>query len=447
MFEIVDENTERQGARIKVVGVGGAGGNAVQTMIASQLSGVDFIAANTDMQALNKNKAESKIQLGERLTQGLGAGANPDVGRQAAIESCERLAGELEGTDMVFITAGMGGGTGTGAASVIADIARKMGVLTVGVVTKPFFFEGRKRALHAELGIAALKDKVDTLIVIPNDKLLSVSDHETPILNTFRKADEVLLQAVRGISDLINVHGLINLDFADIRTIMFEKGVAIMGVGEAEGENRVVTAAKNAISSPLLEDISINGAKGVIINITGDKQLSLLEVSEASKMVTHLAHKDAEIIFGAVIDEKNQKGVRVTVIATGFSPAAPSKSEHKTPSIQEKFQENFKDNFQDKKEASPPPSSFAPAQPETPDAKEAAAKKEKLRARERLLIKAKSYRDSQDFPQVEIQEKAKAPPPQLQMNLKQEDKKKMQASDSPFEKKGWLKSFYSFFEK
>ena len=251
MFEIVNENIKREGARIKVIGVGGAGGNAVQTMIASQLSGVDFISANTDMQALEKNKSDVKIQLGEKLTRGLGAGANPDIGRQAAIESCEIIAETLENVDMVFITAGMGGGTGTGAASVIADIARQQGVLTVGVVTRPFAFEGRKRSLHAELGITALKDKVDTLIVIPNDKLLTVSDRDTPILNTFRKVDEVLLQAVRGISDLINVHGLINLDFADIRTVMFEKGVAIMGVGSAQGENRVVNAVKQAISSPL----------------------------------------------------------------------------------------------------------------------------------------------------------------------------------------------------
>ena len=318
MFEIVNESIHREGARIKVIGVGGAGGNAIQTMIASRLCGVDFIAANTDTQALDKNKADTKIQLGEKLTRGLGAGANPDVGRQAAIESCDALAAEFENTDMVFIMAGMGGGTGTGAASVVADIARKLGVLTVGVVTRPFSFEGRRRSLHAELGISALKDTVDTLITIPNDRLFKVSDRQTPILNTFRKVDEVLLQAVRGISDLINVHGLINLDFADVRTVMFEKGMAIMGLGEAEGENRVVEAARMAVSSPLVENASMKGARGLIINVTGDPSLSLMEVNEASALLTDLAHHEAEIIFGAVIDEKQKNSVRVTVIATGF---------------------------------------------------------------------------------------------------------------------------------
>ena len=419
MFEIVNENIKREGARIKVIGVGGAGGNAVQTMIASQLSGVDFIAANTDMQALEKNKSEMKIQLGEKLTRGLGAGANPDIGRQAAIESCEVVAEALENVDMVFITAGMGGGTGTGAASVIADVARQQGVLTVGVVTRPFSFEGRKRSLHAELGITALKEKVDTLIVIPNDKLLTVSDRDTPILNTFRKVDEVLLQAVQGISDLINVHGLINLDFADIRTVMFEKGVAIMGVGAAQGEDRVVNAVKQAISSPLLDDISVSGAKGVIINVTGDKELSLTEVNEASNIVTQMAHPDAEIIFGAVINEKEEdaaQGVRVTVIATGFDSAEQTLSS-----------------------ISAPPSSTVSPSNNTENKKPASIEdKNKILPRDRLLQKAKNYREGQSFPQMEMKEK-----PQLSMNLKNEDS--AEEKTSPFSK-GLINKSLSFFK-
>ena len=414
MFEIVNESIKREGARIKVIGVGGAGGNAVQTMIASQLSGVDFIAANTDMQALDKNKSEMKIQLGEKLTRGLGAGANPDIGRQAAIESCEVIAEALENVDMVFITAGMGGGTGTGAASVIADIARQQGVLTVGVVTRPFSFEGRKRSLHAELGIEALREKVDTLIVIPNDKLLTVSDRDTPILNTFRKVDEVLLQAVRGISDLINVHGLINLDFADIRTVMFEKGVAIMGVGTAQGEDRVVNAVKQAISSPLLDDISVSGAKGVIINVTGDKELSLTEVNEASNIVTQMAHPDAEIIFGAVINEKGDKthGVQVTVIATGFDDIEKQTVKPPSPS---------KDAVENKKPAS-------------------VEEKNKVLPRDRLLQKAKSYREGQNLPQMEMQEQ-----PQFSMNLANESSE--EEKNSPFSStKGLISKSISFFK-
>jgi len=416
MFEIVNENIKREGARIKVIGVGGAGGNVVQTMIASQLSGVDFIVANTDMQALEKNKSEVKIQLGEKLTRGLGAGANPDIGRQAAIESCEVIAEALENVDMVFITAGMGGGTGTGAASVIADIARQQGVLTVGVVTRPFSFEGRKRSLHAELGISALREKVDTLIVIPNDKLLTVSDRDTPILNTFRKVDEVLLQAVQGISDLINVHGLINLDFADIRTVMFEKGVAIMGVGSAQGEDRVVNAVKQAISSPLLDDISISGAKGVIINVTGDKELSLTEVNEASNIVTQMAHPSAEIIFGAVINEKgdNTHGVRVTVIATGFDDA-----EKKAISTSASFSPS-------KDTKAPPPSSTE--------------EKNKILPRDRLLQKARSYREGQNLPQMEMQEKS-----QFSMDLADEDSKEKKSS--PFSStKSFIGKSMSFFK-
>ena len=316
MFEL-EENISI-GANIKVVGVGGGGSNAVSTMIESGMSGVEFIVANTDIQALNANKAGSKIQLGLDLTKGLGAGANPDVGRRAAIESYNEIVEKLEGADMVFVTAGMGGGTGTGGAPIVAKIARELGALTIGVVTKPFIFEGKRRSKHAEGGLSELKENVDTLIVIPNQKLLSIAAERTPLLETFKKADEVLLQAVKGISDLINIRGLINLDFADIRTVMSSKGIAIMGTGSAVGENRAVEAATAAISSPLLENVKIEGATGIIVNITGGSDLSLYEVNEATTLITEAAHEDAEIIFGAVIDDSMGDEVRVTVIATGF---------------------------------------------------------------------------------------------------------------------------------
>lgn len=316
MFEL--EENINIGANIKVVGVGGGGSNAVSTMIDSNMTGVEFIVANTDIQALNASKSPNKIQLGFDLTKGLGAGANPDVGRRAAIESYNEIVEKLEGADMVFVTAGMGGGTGTGGAPVVAKIARELGALTIGVVTKPFLFEGKKRGKHAEGGLAELKDNVDTLIVIPNQKLLSIAAEKTPLLETFKKADEVLLQAVKGISDLINIRGLINLDFADIRTVMSSKGIAIMGTGAAKGENRAVEAATAAISSPLLENVKIDGATGIIINVTGGSDLSLYEVNEASTLITEAAHEDAEIIFGAVIDDSMGDEVRVTVIATGF---------------------------------------------------------------------------------------------------------------------------------
>ncbi|MCB0391480.1 MAG: cell division protein FtsZ [Bdellovibrionales bacterium] len=316
MFEL-EENTDI-GANIKVVGVGGGGNNAVQTMIEGGLNGVEFIVANTDRQALGANKSETKIQLGQELTKGLGAGANPEIGKRAAIESYNDIVEKLEGADMVFVTAGMGGGTGTGGAPVVAKIAKELGALTIGVVTKPFMFEGKKRKRHAELGIQELKENVDALIVIPNQKLLSISNERTPLLETFKKADSVLLQAVKGISDLINIRGLINLDFADIRTVMAAKGMAIMGSGMATGENRAVEAATQAISSPLLENISIEGATGIIVNVTGGADLSLIEVNEASTLITEAAHEDAEVIFGAVIDESMGDAVSVTVIATGF---------------------------------------------------------------------------------------------------------------------------------
>lgn len=317
MFEL-EENIEI-GARIKVVGVGGGGGNAVSTMIESGLNGVDFMVANTDVQALMANKASLKIQLGLDLTKGLGAGANPDIGRRSAIESYNEIVEKLQGSDMVFVTAGMGGGTGTGGAPIVAKIAREMGALTIGVVTRPFVFEGKKRSKHADMGLQELKENVDTLIVIPNQKLLSIAGDKTPLTETFKKADEVLLQAVKGISDLISIRGLINLDFADIRTVMQAKGLALMGTGSAKGENRAIQAATAAISSPLLENIKIDGATGIIINVTGGPDLSLFEVNEAATLITEAAHEDAEIIFGAVIDDTCGEEVRVTVIATGFS--------------------------------------------------------------------------------------------------------------------------------
>ncbi len=316
MFEL--EENINIGASIKVVGIGGGGNNAVSTMIDGGLNGVEFIVANTDRQALGAHKALTKIQLGSELTKGLGAGANPEIGKRAAIESYNDIVEALEGADMVFVTAGMGGGTGTGGAPVVAKIARELGALTIGVVTRPFMFEGKKRMRHADGGVQELKENVDTLIVIPNQKLLTIANDRTPLIETFKRADDVLLQAVKGISDLINIRGLINLDFADIRTVMSAKGMAIMGTGRASGENRAVEAATAAISSPLLENISIDGATGIILNVTGGPALSLSEVNEASTLITEAAHEDAEIIFGAVIDESMGDEVRVTVIATGF---------------------------------------------------------------------------------------------------------------------------------
>ena len=312
MIELV--GSEGPGACIKVIGMGGGGGNAVNTMIASGLRGVEFVVGNTDAQALANNLAPVKIQLGK----GLGAGARPEVGRAATEEHTDRIREQLAGADMVFITAGMGGGTGTGGAPVVGRIARELGALSVGVVTKPFAFEGKRRAIQAEDGLQLLKEAVDTLIVIPNERLLATVARQTSLLDAFRSADDVLLQAVRGISDLVTVHGLINLDFADVRTIMSEMGMAIMGCGIARGENRAIEAAQRAISSPLLEDMSIRGARGVLINITGSADLALHEINEASSLIQEEAHVDANIIFGAVIDESMGDELRITVIATGF---------------------------------------------------------------------------------------------------------------------------------
>ncbi|MFW0861098.1 MAG: cell division protein FtsZ [Dethiobacter sp.] len=315
-----------QFAQIKVIGVGGGGSNAVNRMIAAGLRGVEFISVNTDAQALYLANSECKLQIGEKLTKGLGAGANPEIGAQAAEESREEIKQALKGADMVFITAGMGGGTGTGATPIIAELARELGALTVGVVTKPFTFEGRRRAAVAEKGISNFKEKVDTLITIPNDRLLQVVDKRTPILEAFRIADDVLRQGVQGISDLIAVPGLINLDFADVKTIMKETGAALMGIGVGSGDNRTVEAAKKAIASPLLET-SIDGARGVLLNITGGVNLSLFEVNEAADIVAEAADPDANIIFGAVIDESLDDEVRITVIATGFDHRASERKQ------------------------------------------------------------------------------------------------------------------------
>ena len=316
MFEI--DQAENSGARIKVIGVGGGGCNAVNTMIRMGLEGVEFITANTDKQALDASLAPTKVAIGQELTKGLGAGANPEVGRKAALEDYAKISELLGDADLVFITAGMGGGTGTGAAPIFAKIAKEIGALTVGVVTKPFEFEGRKRKKHATLGVDWLSENVDSLITIPNQRLLAVAGPSLSLLDAFKKADEVLLNAVQGISDLINHTGLINSDFADVKTIMQNKGIALMGIGFGEGEHRAIEAATNAISSPLLEDISINGASGLIVNITAGANLTLSETDEAMKLITEAAREDADVICGTVIDESLKDILKVTVIATGL---------------------------------------------------------------------------------------------------------------------------------
>ena len=309
-------------ATIKVIGVGGAGNNAVNRMIEAEIKGVEFIAVNTDRQALQKSKAPTKIQIGEKITRGLGAGANPDIGAQAAEESRSEISEALRGADMVFVTAGMGGGTGTGAASIVAGTAKEMGILTIAVVTKPFTFEGKKRFAQAERGVESLKGKVDSLVVIPNDKLLQIIDRKTSIVEAFKMADDVLRQGVQGISDLIAIEGLVNLDFADVKTIMLNRGMAHMGIGRASGENRAEDAAKQAIQSPLLET-SIEGARGVIINITGGSDLGLQEINTAAELVQRSVDPEANIIWGSVIDESLGDEIVITVIATGFETEAP----------------------------------------------------------------------------------------------------------------------------
>ncbi len=315
------------GAKIKVIGVGGGGGNAVNTMIAEGLNGVQFICANTDAQALRATLAPTKIQLGGSLTKGLGAGANPAVAREAALQDSQIISEAIDGADMVFVTCGLGGGTGTGAAPVVAQIAKSMGILTVGVVTKPFTFEGKRRRRQAEEGLQEMKANVDTLITIPNQRLLTLATDQLTLIDAFRKVDHVLLSAVKGISDLINVHGMVNVDFADVRTVMSEMGMALMGTGESRGDNRAIIAAQNAISSPLLEDVSIDGATGILINICGTSSMTLYEVNAAATLIQEAAHEDANIIFGSVIDDTLGDKIRVTVIATGFNRATEEKIE------------------------------------------------------------------------------------------------------------------------
>jgi cell division protein FtsZ len=314
----IDAGFEPIGAKIKVIGVGGGGNNAINNMVNSGLTGVEFITANTDAQALKSSLADVKVQLGGKITKGLGAGANPTVGEEAAKESIEDIKKALYGADMVFVTAGMGGGTGSGGAPIIAAAAKELGALTVGVVTKPFVFEGKRRMNNAESGIGLLAKEVDTLITIPNQKLLSISGKNTGLLDTFKKADDVLHQAVRGISDLILNEGLINVDFADVKAVMSEMGLAMMGVAEGHGENRAIDAAQKAISSPLLEDVSIKGARGILLNVTAGRDVTLQEISEAAELIHSEAHEDANIIWGMVIDSSLQDTVQVTVIATGF---------------------------------------------------------------------------------------------------------------------------------
>jgi cell division protein FtsZ len=316
----------RNFATIKVLGIGGGGTNAVNRMIGSGVKGVEFWGVNTDLQALSVSLADNRLQIGAKLTKGLGAGSNPEVGQKAAEESREEIKQTLQGADMIFLTAGMGGGTGTGGSPIIAEISKELGILTIAVVTKPFRFEGPVRISQAESGVALLKEKVDALIVIPNDKLLQVVEKKTSIIEAFKVADDVLRQGVKGISDLITVPGLINLDFADVRTIMFEAGSAMMGIGTGSGDNRAVEAAEQAISSPLLEE-TITGAKGVIFNVTGGSDLTLYEVNDAAEVIYNAVDPDANIIFGAVIDEKLQGDVVVTVIATGFKPGARKEKE------------------------------------------------------------------------------------------------------------------------
>jgi len=331
MFEL--EKVENTGAKIKVIGVGGCGCNAINNMIAASLKGVDFLACNTDIQTLKSSLSPSRVQIGAKLTRGLGAGGDPEVGKSAAQESEQEIRGALEGADMVFITAGMGGGTGTGASPIVAHIARDMGALTVGVVTKPFPFEGKRKMRQAESGEKELSEHVDALIVIPNNRLLSMAGKNVPMLQAFRMADEILTNAVRGISDLINNTGLVNVDFNDVRAVMVEKGKALMGIGYGSGENRAQESAQAAISSPLLEDMDIQGAKGLLINITSGQDVTMDEIHEASTLIQSAAHEDANIIWGVVIDENMHEQMAITVVATGFSSKPVVLSATEEPAI------------------------------------------------------------------------------------------------------------------
>jgi cell division protein FtsZ len=358
-IEFADETRAYQ-ARIKVIGVGGSGGNAINTMIHFGLEGVEFITVNTDAQALNSNAAAEKIAIGQNVTRGLGAGADPERGRKAALEDVQRLKDIVQGADMVFVTAGMGGGTGTGAAPVIAQLAREAGALTVGVVTKPFAFEGRQRSRRAEAGLAALSEHVDTLITIPNEKLMLLADDDLTFVEAFRKADEVLFQAVRGISDLITLDGIVNVDFADVRTVMAGMGRALMGTGCAKGEGRARLAAEQAVQSPLLDNISVEGATGVLINVVGGPDMKMKEIQEAASLIQEQAHEDANIIFGASIDENMADTIKVTVIATGFQHASDELPvEVSRGASRAAIRSEIRDVV------APPPRSQAPARPES----------------------------------------------------------------------------------
>ncbi|HEX9936809.1 MAG TPA: cell division protein FtsZ [Longimicrobium sp.] len=403
------EETLPQNARMKVVGVGGGGGNAVDRMIEEDLEGVEFISVNTDAQVLKKSKAPVKIQIGQKLTRGLGAGARPEIGRQALEENRDDMRKALEGADLVFITAGMGGGTGTGAAPVIAEMAREMGALTIAIVTKPFLFEGKKRMRQAEEGLSELKRSADTMIVVPNERLLSVVGKGTSFRDALKKADEVLLHATQGISDLIRVTGEVNVDFADVRTIMSNRGAALMGTGFGRGENRSVEAAQEAISSPLLDNISISGAAGVLINITGGMDLAIDEVTTISSIIQEAAGDEAEIIFGAVHDSSMKEEVRVTVIATGFEKTEPIFERHDNV-----IRADFRSPRTDVRDVRPltgsrvvmpgggdahtPP--FAPRQPERPVERELSpfAQREREREREREAAPPPPAREPQGTP-------------------------------------------------
>ena len=387
MFDIADNQNPSIGAKIKVIGVGGGGCNAVNTMIRSGLNGVEYIVANTDSQALAANLAGTKIQLGGNVTKGLGAGANPEVGRKAAIEDYEKLSEVLDGADMVFVTAGMGGGTGTGAAPVIAKLAREMGALTVGVVTKPFLFEGKKRSRQAEEGIRALEDSVDSLICIPNQRLLQLAGENLSLVDTFKAADEVLLNAVQGISDLINNTGLINADFADVSTVMTNKGLSLMGTGSAVGTDRALVAARQAISSPLLEDVSIEGATGIIINITGNSTLTTHETNQAVTLIMEAADEDAEIIFGTVIDDTMGEELKVTVIATGLVQTARKEAAAAAP-VMNRPQTSMPETYKSAPVQAPVQETVAPVRMEAPRAE--APKIETAPAREEAPVQMKN---------------------------------------------------------
>ena len=463
MFQLDEDNLKCR-ACIKVVGIGGGGGNAIKTMYQSGLNGVEFIVANTDMQALEEHEdLDDRIQLGAELTKGLGAGANPEIGRQAAIESCDEILTSLQGADMVFITAGMGGGTGTGAAGVIARIAKQQGALVVGVATRPFFFEGQRRSRHAETGIQFLKENVDTLIIIPNQKLISITDEDTSLVSAFKQVDKVLLQAVKGIVDLVNKKGLINLDFADVKTVMSEKGLALIGVGEAQGENRAMEAGRQAVASPLLEDNSFQGASGLIINITGGADLSLQEVNQVAEFITNEAHPDAEIIFGAVIDPtESENKIKVTVIATGFEENTQSLGKQRGrildnakrfSSVERASANQSTEKNVENTEATRSIKTTVPEQlkeKETTTSNQQNSETKGKLPRDILLEKAKAYKEQQE--QTSVARKTLDEPEQLSMIQENSNNRSQRSglhrhNELPFKKESKKISFTGLFKK